>query len=266
MFGINTEERISKELLTSYAAWDVYVSRIWASLLTKYQVPLSGTLVEIAPGASSKIALALKQINFSGHVYLIEPYKEALELVSKKFHSLLPNASIFPLAMMLNDSHQFLPKQIDCIISHHPLDDMLMATDASTQLCEKLFSWVLQDKLEISEQFSSHWQMIFADPQKINRLETIIINQWLDLIKQVQPHLLMLSQYPSLVLETETMNSLNCCAQNLLAKLKLYLKKQTKNDLEIQNILNNNLNYNFDLIGNEVLHAKNWLVYENHLD
>ena len=247
--------------MTSYTAWDQYVAEIWAAFFSKYRFPLDGAIVDVAPGASSKIALALKKINFRGDIYIIEPYQQALELVSYKYRELLPEATIHPLDCLLIDSFKLMPTPIDCVISHHALDDMIMAMDGSPTIFEQLFSWVTQDKLEIHPDFESHWQALSAHPQKHGRIETKVINQWLSLITEIKPSWLMMSQYPSLVLETATMKSLNHCAQHLLQKIKCQIQSQSISDLEIQRVLNHNPNYNFDLIGNEVLHAKNWLIY-----
>jgi hypothetical protein len=72
----------------------------------------------------------------------------------------------------------------------------------------------------------------------------------------------MMSQYPSLVLETTRMSSLNKRAQQLLQQLKMKLQNHLEDEAAIQNRLNLNNNYGFDLIGNEVLNAKNWLIYK----
>ncbi|MBN9228586.1 MULTISPECIES: hypothetical protein [Legionella] len=261
MFGITTKEKISELLLTSYAAWDGFISHIWASLLSHCNLPLDGVFVEIAPGTSPKIALALKEINFNGEIYIIEPYEKALDLILSKYQEILPEVIVHPVNHLLKDCFKHLPKSIDCIISHHPLDDMIMAMDGEPEIFEKLFSWVSQDKLEIHQSFALHWQQILAQPEKVRTIENQIINQWFSLIKKVNPRWLMISQYPSLVLEAEYTKELNLCAQKLLLKIKSHLHTYLIEDRIIQSVLNNYPNYNFDLLGNEVLNSKNWLIY-----
>ena len=262
MFGKSTDEQISKELLTTYKAWDHYVSAIWASILDHSNLPKQGIIAEIAPGSSPKIAYALQKINFSGEIYLIEPYQSALELITRKYSELLPKATLHPLNCLLSESIELLPQNLDCIIAHHCLDDMMMAMDADPQLFEQLFSWVNQDKLEIHPKFAAHWQQLDNNPTRLNHVESEIIKQWIVFVNQMQPKMLMMSQYPSLVLETTTMNSLNRRAQYLLQQLRLHFHSQLVSDLVIQDLLNINNNYNFDLIGNEVLNSQNWLIYK----
>jgi hypothetical protein len=262
MFGKKSDEQISTELLTTYQAWDDYVSAIWASLFRHSNLAKNGVIVEVAPGASPKIAYALQKIDFCGEIYIVEPYQEALERITKQYQTILPKAKLHPLNCLLIESLEHLPQDLDCCISHHPLDDMIMAMDGDPHIFEHLFSWVNQDKLEIHPNFSAHWQQLLKQPQKISQIENEITRQWLLFIEQIQPKLLMMSQYPSLVLETTTMNSLNKQAQQLLQSLKQHCHKQLVNDALIQNLLNLNNNYNFDLIGNEVLNAKNWLIYK----
>ncbi|CDZ77623.1 hypothetical protein BN59_01907 [Legionella massiliensis] len=264
MFGKRTDEQISDALLTTYAAWDDYVSAIWASFFVDSGLSQNGVILEIAPGASPKIAYALEKIDFRGDIYLIEPYQDALKAISKKYQTILPQAKLHPLPCVLIDSLNHLPRELDCVISHHPLDDMIMAMDDDPQIFEQLFSWVNQDKLEIHPKFAARWQQLHANPDKISQIENEITRQWVLFVEQIQPKLLMMSQYPSLVLETETMCSLNKQAQLLLQRLKQYFHKQLIADRHVQDLLNHNKNYNFDLIGNEVLNAKNWLIYNRN--
>ncbi|MFC3909363.1 hypothetical protein ACFORL_09800 [Legionella dresdenensis] len=261
MFGRATKEQIDELLLTSYSAWDEFVSHIWASLLSNCNLPRDGVFVEIAPGTSSKIAQALKKINFKGQIYIIEPYEKALKLILDKYQEILPDAIVHPVNHLLNDCFKQLPKSVDCIISHHPLDDMIMAMDGNPQLFEKLFSWVSQNKLEVHQNFTLHWQQLSEQPERLHAIERKVINQWLNLIKETDPGWLMISQYPSLVLETGCTKALNQCAQNLLQKLKSHLQHSLIEEKIVQNILNEYPNYNFDLLGNEVLNSKNWLIY-----
>ncbi len=260
---MKTDEQISTELLTTYKAWDDYVSAIWASLFIHSRLSKNGTIVEVAPGASPKIAYALQKIDFYGEIYIVEPYQEALERITALYQSLLPKAKIHPLNCLLIDSLEHLPHGLDCCISHHPLDDMIMAMDGGPQIFEQLFSWVTQDKLEIHPDFSEHWQQLLRQPEKISQIEVEITRQWLLFIEQIKPKLLMMSQYPSLVLETPATKGLNSQAQELLQILKRHFHKQLIDDVHIQDLLNLNNNYNFDLIGNEVLNARNWLIYKD---
>lgn len=262
MFGKSTNEQISEELLTTYKAWDHYVAALWTSLFTHSMLSKKGVIAEVGPGSSPKIAYALQKIDFSGDIYLIEPYPSALELITNKYRELLPHAQIHPLNCLLSESIELLPHNLDCIIAHHCLDDMMMAIDGSPQLFEQLFSWVNQDKLEIHPDFAAHWQQLHNNPVRLNHILNEILNQWILCIKHIQPKILMMSQYPSLVLETKTMSSLNRCAQELLQQIKQNFREQQVSDSAIQALLNQHNNYNFALIGNEVLNASNWLIYK----
>jgi hypothetical protein len=261
MFGISTDEQISEELLTSYQAWDQYIAVIWASLLGHCQLSREAVVVEIAPGSSPKIAYALQKLDFAGEVYLVEPYEKALHLVTEKYRAILPHAVIYPLKHLLIESINKLPQFVDCVIAHHPLDDMIVGLGVAQDVFKQLFSWVCEDKLAVQAIFADSWQQLVQQPTKLCAILQEIIEQWLCIIRQVRPRLLMISQYPSLVLQTPTMESLNRCAQSLLQHLKEHLSLHLLADASLQALLNNNNNYNFALIANEVLNAKNWLIY-----
>ena len=218
-------------------------------------------MVEIAPGASLKIAYALKQLEFSGTVYLIEPHEQAIKIITEAYRQILPNAVIHPFQTTLIDSIGELPKKIHAAISHHPLDDMLMSRENDLALNEQLFSWVTQDKVEINALFEAHWQQLLNQPARLNTYKQQILDDWLLFINHVKPKNLLISQYPSLVLETGSLASLNQHAYQILQTIKNQLNNHLVADPIIQTLLNNNKNFNFHSIGHEVLHAKNWLIY-----
>ena len=261
MFGIETDEKIDESLLTSYRAWDRYVATIWSQILAFCAIDNEGIVVEIAPGASPKLAYALKQLDFSGTVYLIEPHEQAIKIITEHYRQILPNAVIHPIQTTLIDSIGDLPKTIHAAISHHPLDDMLMSLQNDPVLNEQLFSWVTEDKVEINPLFETHWQQIFNHPARLNTYKQQILDDWLFFINHAKPNNLLISQYPSLVLETASLKSLNQHSYQLLQTLKNKLSNHVVSDPIIQTLLNNNKNFNFHSIGHEVLHAKNWLIY-----
>lgn len=263
MFGISTNEKMSESFLTSYKAWDRYVSQIWYKLLLFCDVDKKGSVVEIAPGASSKIAHALKELDFRGEIYLVEPHDNARKLITEQYQQLLPKAMIYPINKYLFDCIENLPQSIQCVISHHPLDDMLMSKGNDKLLNEQLFSWVNQDKASIPPLFEAHWQKLVNHPQHLNEFKQHIIEEWWMFIEQLKPKNVLMSQYPSLTLETDTLKSLNQHAEDLLQMLKIRLKNGLTQDGIVQTLLNQNKNYNVHSIGNEVLNAKNWFMYRN---
>src|SRR5690606_4374843 len=137
---------------------------------------------------------------------------------------IVPKVVIHPVNALLKDSGNVLPKSLDCIMAHHPLDDMIMTMGYGPPIFEQLFSWVSQDKLEIHQNFALHWQKLCAQPKKLRLIETQLIHQWRFLVKELNPRRLMISQYPSLVLEADSTKKLNECAQKLLQKLKSSLQ------------------------------------------
>ena len=250
MYGITTPDQISDKLLNTYSEWDKYVAHLWYNFLYFCEIKTQDTVIEIAPGASPKLVMALAKINFQGKVYIVEPFKEALDHITHQYQTYLPQVQIFPIQKNLLESMSFLPKNPDFIVSHHPLDDMLISSNLEASEVKDIFNWVKQDKLEIDVAFEKRWLDIQSDPRALELMKENIVKLWCDLIEVVNPKFLILSQYPSLVLEQykTPMSDLNKAAQNILWQIKTKIKTNLEPQGNIQTLLNANKNYNFPLI------------------
>lgn len=261
MYGIHSGEEISEELLNSYAAWNRYLAHLWYNFFYYCGLRADATVLEIAPGTSNKIALALKKADFSGKVYLVEPYGKALEKITALYREELPKAEIFPLQLSLKESLKKLPLKPDFLVSHHPLDDMLLAAYLETEL----FSWVHEDKLEVRQEFAEAWSKVAGQPKLLKSLVQEVIQDWKEALAWLQPSYALLSQYPSLVLERESasLKALNLLSQQMLKNIKKAVQDRLEPRRHVQTLLNANKNYNFPLIAGEVLNAHSWLLYRH---
>ena len=262
MFGIISYERLPDEYVTSYAYWDTYMATVWAALLSGYGFDPNMTVIEIAPGTSTKVGLALQKCKFQGKLYIVEPSEKSLSTVSSLYKSLLPNAEIYPIQRHLLDSLDSLPRNPDVVLSNHPLDDMLIANrwDKPNDAC--LFNWALSPSEEISSVFLQQWTGWMSDLNQLHSAKTHVIQQWNTLYYKVNPAVTILSQYPSITLQKNQLNDINLHASDILSHLKnsdpcIDVIAQC---LQVQAILNQLENYNDVHIGTEVLNAKNWLV------
>lgn len=262
MFGINTGETISDELLNTYEAWDKYVAHVWYCLLYFMDFSPNANVIEIGPGGSLKMAHALRKLDFSGVLYLIEPSSLG-EKISDQYREMLPKAKVILVSKKISESISHFQNKIDFVIGNHVLDDMIMS-HAETHLKKNgLFSWAEKKELSVDSVFKNKWQSIIADEKDLNKMKNKIRQELIFFITKVSPRAAILSQYPSLVLENEGLHLLNENSGDILKKIKKYYVKKLIPSNQIQKILNANKNYNFPLLGQEMLNAKNWMVIKS---
>ena len=85
-------------------AWEDYVADIWKTLLIHRRLNLKQTIIEVAPGCSSKIGRALEKISFEGVYYLVDPLQESLDILYKDYKQRLPKASLHLVCNTLQEA------------------------------------------------------------------------------------------------------------------------------------------------------------------
>lgn len=261
MYGISTKDKISRELLATYEAWNKYLAHVWYNFIYYAEIKETDTIIEIAPGTAPKIAMALQKMSFKGSVYLVEPYKKALQTITSVYQHCLPHANIIPVEATLLESLNQLPKAPNLLVSHHPIDDMIIATQIANDW-DSYFDWVHDDQLLIKNNFKTIWFELQQNRDKLTRVIHQVSNEWLKAIEVLKPDFTMISQYPSLVFENDSisMKELNLISQMTFKEIKQHFKEHLESEANIQFILNANKNYNFHLIGEEVLNSANWMI------
>ena len=261
MFGTDTIENLPDRFFHSHKAWDAYMAGPWRGLFELLKIDKQGTIVEIAPGNSVKIASALAEAGFEGNLYLVEPVEEILAEVSALCREILPRAQIHPLCNILSEAQHHLPHQPSFIVANHPLDDMILATAQPKTRLKELFGWTaIAQEQTIPLSFES-WENLAADPDRLVHVREQILQEWNDLLKTLQPEHCIISQYPSVTLENNGMAGLNQEAAAILKALRSDYAKKRISDIAIQAVLNRFPNYNDSHIGQNVLNAINWLLF-----
>src|ERR1700722_11357387 len=121
LFGTDTGEKLPEVYLYSHKAWDGYMGHLWFTLLQFIGLSPGDTVVEIAPGASTKIAMALSELRFKGKLYIVDPATDVLIKTKKLYAELLPDATVIFIEKKLNDGLCDLPHSPACILSNHCL-------------------------------------------------------------------------------------------------------------------------------------------------
>lgn len=261
MFGTHTVDNLPDRFFYSHKAWDAYMAGPWHGLFELLKIDNHGTIVEIAPGNSVKIALALAKAGFQGKVYLVEPVEDILAEVSALYREILPGTEIHPLCHMLDEVQHYLPHRPSFIVANHPLDDMILATAQPKSRLGELFGWTAIAQEQTITLSLESWENLAAEPDRLVRVRERIRQEWNDLLRRLQPEHCIISQYPSVTLENHGMAGLNREATAIFAALHSDYTGMRVSDLVIQAVLNKFPNYNDRHIGQNVLNAVNWLVF-----
>lgn len=260
LHGKTSPEPLPEAYLTSNRAWDHYMGKVWASVLPLTNFRPDGTVVEVAPGASAKIAHALSPLSFRGTLCLVEADPQASVQILEAYKTLLPHASIKLLDGLLRDKVMGLPHNPDLVLSNHPIDDMLLVEACRDSGFDALFEWAKSDAIQHTNVTTQTWAKLSSNQSLLQIAKQSVTQDWKDLVTALAPKSLIISQYASSALTHQGLQNLNDVSKELLLYLKSFFSPLVTDDDPVQKQLDQNLNYNNAYIGLEVLNAKNWLV------
>lgn len=247
---------------SNYDLWDDYMAKVWSSLLKEADLgsaqSLSAqTIMEIAPGATFKIAKALSQINFSGKLILVEPNPLLAEKILQRTREILPQAKIQLLSIPFQELS--LKEPVSAILSNHPFDDFLSASLVTNKTdLEALFQDITQESPAVLERLKTLWHEN-DNPSGADQRCQSLYQEWHTFLNRHPVPLVILSQYRSSYLDKHQLQIVNDEAQTLFQTLKTETLNRWP-DSKTQTILNQHPHYQNQWIGTELLNAQNWLI------
>lgn len=253
MFGKTTFISLPDEILNSQDdGLAYYLADIWHKFFQHCGLRCQDTIVEVAPGCSGKIGLALEKSEFSGTLYVIEPLNSAMEVILEKYRRYLPKSIIHPMACTVTEALASLPRGPDFLVANHPLDDMLLSA-ISKQSPSDLYHYASTSHRDCRAALGADPRQYIAE----------VVHCWQHVVDRLQPKITILSQYPSLTLKQNGLHFLNNCATEVLEELKRHYFTHLDASEGVQRLLNGHENYNDFHLGTEVLNAKNWMLLYN---
>jgi hypothetical protein len=258
MFGIDSQENLPPLFFHSHKAWDAFMAQIWARFFAHFKLATQAAVVEIGPGSSIKIGIALAETGFKGTVYLVDPFEEELARTAKLYRDLLPDAHIHVIAHSLAGALELLPKHLDFLVSNHPIDDMLLASGKGKKELLELFGWTAIEHEQMVPASERAWRVLSSDRDRLLRMKEAVYSEWHAALEMLRPDIAIISQYPSSTLNNNGMEGLNMHAADIFARIRAEYKEILETGL--QPLLNASKHYNDRHIGTEVLNAKNWLA------
>lgn len=254
MFGNNSSTHMPDAFLTDCAVWDEYIGLVWHSVLAPLALRAQTTVVEIAPGSSTKIGHALARLGFCGDLHIVEASPDAIDALLPKYEELLPQARLHTHVKNLSAACAQLPRQPDIILASHVLDDMLLA-QAHTSAT---FDWAIHYSDCISNETTQAWRVISANTDILDKAIKNTVAEIAQAIDILMPRHLVINQYPSATLRDNNLDALNQAALQVLDDIA-----QKVNSEFIQHDCKSPLmhipNYNNPHIGLHVLNPRYWL-------
>ncbi len=170
--------------------WEWYIGQLFYQVLKEIKKP--EVVVELAPGFRHKIALALKEIDFNGEIFIIDSNPQAIEYVKEKYKEILPNANINCICKSFCDAFSFLPEKIDLFLANHALDDMIIEQYISKEKYNSLHNCSYDNDL-----FMEAWKSLIKNDEERKRIPLQIYSLFKKFFSEKDVEFAVISQYRS---------------------------------------------------------------------
>ena len=205
--------------------FEEYMGKVYYNIMSVNDLSNIKTIVEFAPGFRWKIAYALKNINFSGTIFIIDSNKSVTEFVRKKYSEILPNSKIVVINKDLVDSIGLLPKNIDLFVANHCVDDMIISKYLVGKKLEDAFNNTTKSK----EILINCWNELKEEDNLLFNIKENVYNDLTLFFESINFKFIIMSQYKSGYYMNQK-NYVEDLSKTIFDKLK------TKIDINIDNL------------------------------
>ncbi len=202
--------------------WNCELGAAWARLLRSQKLNPEGTILEIGPGFSDKIARGLAMLNFHGKVILIEPNTAAGVWAFERYRRLLPHTELTVVDRPLLGDGSLPGCFVDILAANHILDDLIFNAALPPDVSAGVFSHMLPGT-NCTPLFIRKWRALLAKPERIERLLMQVVDEFTRYVIQLKPRILLLNQYPSWRHERFGLSGIHAQALALMELLATYL-------------------------------------------
>lgn len=176
--------------------WNRAVGEAWTSILGEHQLDAKGTIVEIGPGFSDKIAFALAELRFRGTILLVEPNDAARRWAHARYASLLPHALVRTVARPVPDACGIDGGPVDALLSNHIFDDLVLHASVPRDVSARLFATMLPDA-PCGAEYLRTWQRVLRDETHVEETIARVAEGLASYVHAVRPRLLAVNHYRS---------------------------------------------------------------------
>jgi hypothetical protein len=176
--------------------WSRLLGYAWTEMLRRQRLSPAGTVVEIGPGFTDKLARGLAMLDFYGTVILVEPNEAAGAWAFQRYRRLLPQAEVLVMQRPIPDGKITQRLSVDILLSNHILDDLILNAALLPEISARIFSH-MQPGAPCSRMFIRKWQELLALPKLLEQIIAQVAGDFTNYVEEMQPRLVLLNQYPS---------------------------------------------------------------------
>lgn len=180
----------------NWQLWNAELGAVWAEMISRQRLDSLGTVVEIGPGFSDKLARGWAALNFSGRMLLVEPNPEARHWAYAQYCQLLPEAEVSVISVPIPRVEGFPSVPVDVLVGNHILDDLFLNAALAPEMSNSIFT-DMSPGAECAPPFTQAWQTLLAQPARLEQLAQQITTELVTYVLRLRPRLLLLNQYPS---------------------------------------------------------------------
>jgi hypothetical protein len=200
-------------------SWSALLGDAWAEMLRGLPLGPSGTVVEIGPGFTDKVARALAALDFRGLVVLVEPNVAAAAWASESYRRRLPRAEIRVVTRPLPDGKILAGRRVDALLANHVLDDLILNAALPPDASAEVFASMTAGSA-CSRTFVGAWRGLLSRSGALARLTSAVAEHFTNYVEEMRPRFVMLNQYPSWRHETHGLGSIHTHALSLMGQLE----------------------------------------------
>lgn len=202
--------------------WNGWLGSAWTRLLRSQGLSLRGTVVEIGPGFTDKIARGLAALNFHGTVVLVESNELAGAWAFERYRCLLPEAEIILVRRPMPEARIPHKHSVDALLSNHILDDLILNASLPREVGSDVFAR-MQPGAPCSKMFIRRWSELLVHAELLQELTAQVANDFTNWVAEMQPRLVLLNQYPSWRHNLHGLNSIHLQALRLMQLIETSL-------------------------------------------
>lgn len=191
-----TAPGLAREARRALVPWNHSVGLAWADVLRACGLDTTGTVAEVGPGFTDKIAHGLAELRFSGTLLLIEPTASARAWACERYRTLLPAADVVGEPASIDDVTHWSDRAIDAVVSNHVLDDMLLHAAVEPAARDALFG-EMRPGAPCLPAFVRAWADLVAEPGRLDKLVAGVADAFTRYVVATRPRVVALHQYPS---------------------------------------------------------------------
>lgn len=163
-------------------------------------------------GFRYKIAYTLREINFSGDLFVVDASEDVLRYVQDKYREILPDANVICINKNFEDSFEEVPEEIDLLLANHCIDDMII----SNYLKEN----EMYEEDESKDVITNAWISLGKNQQKTQEIIEKIYDSFNNFFNKKNIKLILMSQYKSNLYFKEDFEEMDRITEQCFNKIK----------------------------------------------